>query len=232
MVRRIAIIPARGGSKRIPNKNIRDFLGKPIISYTLTAAKQSGLFDKIHVSTDCKKVIGAVTSLGFEIDFTRPDDLADDHTSIMPVIKYVINKYLMLGEQFDEIWLLMACAPMILSDDLIKASELFNKYNGKISVLSVIEYPAPIEWAFKMKSSGVLSPEHPGMFSKRSQDIEKKYYDAGAFVVFPFSEIMSVNELGTDDNFVGYILPKTRAIDIDDQNDWMIAEAMASNFLS
>ena len=138
----------------------------------------------------------------------------------------------MLGEQFDEIWLLMACAPMILSDDLIKASELFNKYNGKISVLSVIEYPAPIEWAFKMKSSGVLSPEHPGMFSKRSQDIEKKYYDAGAFVVFPFSEIMSVNELGTDDNFVGYILPKTRAIDIDDQNDWMIAEAMASNFLS
>jgi N-acylneuraminate cytidylyltransferase len=232
MVRRIAIIPARGGSKRIPDKNIRHFLGKPMISYILNTAEKSGLFDKIHVSTDSKKVIDVVKNFGFEIDFIRPDSLSDDHTSLMPVIKYVVKKYLSLGQHFDEIWLLMACAPLICPDDILKASELFDKYNGKASLLSITEYPAPIEWAFTKKISGELCPIQPGMFSKRSQDIEKKYYDAGAFVVFPVSEILSDNELGNDDNFVGYIIPKARAIDIDDENDWMIAEALASNFLT
>ena len=89
----LAIIPARGGSKRIPNKNIRNFCGKPIISYILDAAKKSGLFNTIHVSTDSKQIIKVVENLGFKIDFVRPSDLADDYTPIMPVLKFVVEEY-------------------------------------------------------------------------------------------------------------------------------------------
>ena len=90
MVKRIAIIPARGGSKRIPNKNIRDFCGKPMISYALEAARDSALFDCIHVSTDSKKIAEATQKEGFDVDFMRTAELSDDHTPTMPVLKYVL----------------------------------------------------------------------------------------------------------------------------------------------
>lgn len=231
MKKRIAIIPARGGSKRIPKKNIRNFFGKPMISYVLSAAKESKLFDKIHVSTESQEVVDVVSELGFDIDFMRPGNLSDDITSIMPVMKFVVNRYLSIGEEFDEVWLLMACAPFVKSDDFIAASALFDKHNGRLSVLSVAEYPVPIEWAFIKKPSDELCPVQEGMFLKRSQDIEKKYYDAGAFIAFPTSEILSVESNGSDQGFVGYVIPKSRAIDIDDEDDWLTAEGMASNIL-
>lgn len=119
----------------------------------------------------------------------------------------------------------------INSIDLLEASRLFDQHGGKFSVLSVAEYPAPVEWAFEKKNTGELCPVQPGMFSKRSQDIEKKYYDAGAFAVFSTPQILSINKNGSDDNFLGYELPKSRAIDIDDEDDWTIAEAMAIKVL-
>lgn len=226
MTRRLAIIPARGGSKRIPNKNIRDFCGKPMIAHILQVARASGQFDVIHVSTESEEIRETVEALGFGVDFKRPDELADDHTPIMPVLKYVTDTYAARGKLFDQAWLLMACAPLIDTRDLQEAAALFDRAGGCDPLLAVSEYPAPIEWAFKRSPDGRLDPVQAGMFAMRSQDLEKKYYDAGSFAVFPSATVRASTGAGSDAGFIGYILPKGKAIDIDDEEDWVMAEAM------
>ena len=226
MARRIAIIPARGGSKRIPNKNIRDFCGKPMISYALETARDSALFDCIHVSTDSKKIAEATLKEGFDVDFMRTAELSDDHTPIMPVLKYVLEQYIDRGKYFDEVVLIMACAPLIDANDLISASKVMNQYNGTKQVLAIAPFPVPVEWAFKFNDDGSLVPEQPGMFSVRSQDLGVKYYDAGIFCFMPVEHILSTDGAGSDDAYVGYKLPKSKAVDIDDQDDWLFAEAL------
>ena len=131
MTRRLAIIPARGGSKRIPRKNILDFCGKPMVGHILATAKKSELFTVIHVSTDDDEICKIVSNLGFSPDFKRSNDLADDTTPILPVLKQVTEKYLELGKSFDEVWLLMSCAPLIEPKDLQAAANLFKKFGGK-----------------------------------------------------------------------------------------------------
>lgn len=226
MTKRIAIIPARGGSKRIPNKNIREFCGKPMIAYILQTARDSGLFDAIHVSTDSAAIREAVERLGFHVDFMRPKELADDHTPIMPVLKFVAETYASRGQRFDQVWLLMACAPLMSASDLRQAAHLFEQAGAESPVLSVSEYPAPIEWAFTRAPDGQMTSVQPGMFAVRSQDLGKKYFDAGAFVAFPAQVVESSEGAGTDMGLVGYVLPKERAVDIDDEADWALAEAL------
>jgi len=226
MTRRLAIIPARGGSKRIQNKNIRDFCGKPMIAHILQAARASGQFDVIHVSTESAEIRATVEALGFRIDFNRPDALADDHTPIMPVLKYVADTYAARGEIFDQVWLLMACAPLIEVRDLKEAALLFDGSGAHDPLLAVAEYPAPIEWAFKRSADGRLEPVQTGMFAVRSQDLEKKYFDAGSFAAFPSASVRASKGAGSDAGFIGYVLPKGKAIDIDDKADWAMAEAM------
>ena len=226
MTRRIAIIPARSGSKRIPNKNIRDFCGRPMVKYVLDAAKKSGLFSKIHVSTESVQIADLVGDLGFPVDFLRSQDLADDHTPIMPVLKYVIREYDSLGLNFDEVWLLMACSPNMEADDLINASLLMNGVTTSTSLVSISEYPAPIEWAFSREPSGHLRSVQPGMFAHRSQDIEPRFYDTGTFAIFSSKTVMDSNGVNTETQYIGYILPKGSAIDIDTEIDWVAAEAI------
>jgi len=113
MIKRLAIIPARGGSKRIPNKNILEFCGKPIISYILEVVKNSNLFDVIHVSTDSEAIADVVAKLGFPVDFFRPSELADDYTPVMPVLKYVHDEYMKRGRVFDQVWSLMPTSPFM-----------------------------------------------------------------------------------------------------------------------
>jgi len=222
---RIAIIPARGGSKRIPQKNIRNFCGKPIISYPLAAARDSQLFGKIHVSTDSQDIVDVVNELGFNIDFLRPVDLADDFTPIMPVLKFVLEEYARAGEIFDEVWLLMPCAPLFSAWDLVEASGQYSAESKK-SLQCIVEYPVPIEWAYDRNEDKSLKPLNPGMFAVRSQDIPKKYYDAGAFYIFPYDTVLNSTGAGTDSGYLGFLLPKSKVIDIDDQDDWAIAEAL------
>lgn len=226
MTKRIAIIPARGGSKRILNKNIRDFCGKPMIAHILQTASESGLFDEIHVSTDSETICKTVERLGFNIKFMRPAELADDHTPIMPVLRYVTETYASCGRQFDQVWLLMACAPLVRSSDLQQAAQLFDQAGGASPVLSVSEYPVPIEWAFSRAADGKMAPVQPGMFAVRSQDLEKKYFDAGVFVVFPAQTVQKSEGAGSDTGFIGYVIPKGSAVDIDDDADWLLAEAL------
>ena len=225
-MKRLAIIPARNGSKRIPKKNIRDFCGSPMISHILNAAKKSKLFEVIHVSTESHEIKNVVEKLGFQVPFLRSEDLADDFTPILPVLKDAMENFASIGQSFDQIWLLMACSPLIDDSDLIKAAKLFEVKGGKNPVIGITEYPVPIEWAFVRSSNGHLNPVHSGMFAKRSQELEKKYFDAGAFAIFPFEKIQAAAGAGSDNEFIGYVISKDKAIDIDDEADWNFAEAM------
>jgi pseudaminic acid cytidylyltransferase len=225
-MKRLAIVPARGGSKRIPNKNVRDFCGKPMMCHVLQAAHESGLFEKIHVSTESAMIVDCAQSYGFPVDFMRSDSLADDHTPIMPVLKFVMQKYEEAGSVFDQIWILMACAPLVTAADLVGAEELFRKSAAKSPVLAVSEFQQPIEWALRREAEGRMVPLQPGMFSVRSQDLERRYFDAGAFAIYPPEVITSAPEAGSDSFFVGYVLPKGSAVDIDDAHDWALAEAL------
>ena len=223
-MKRLAIIPARAGSKRILNKNIKYFCGKPMIHYILNTANESKLFNKIHVSTESSNVASVCEEIGITTDFLRPKELADDMTPIMPVLKYTLKKYLDMGEKFDEVWLLMACSPLVQSNDLIKASKVFlRRENKSKSLIAVTEYPAPIEWAFESDKHNNLTPVQPGAFLIRSQDIAPKFYDTGTFTIFP-NDTVEVGENETDKNFISYILPRSSSIDIDTLDDWNFAE--------
>ena len=225
-MKRIVIIPARGGSKRIQKKNIKSFCGKPIISYPIKAIIESKLFDKIHVSTDDKKVVEVVNKLGVNVDFFRPKSLSDDFTTIVPVVKYVVGRYKKMNQNFNEVWVILPCSPLLKSSDLIEASSLFNKNKISNSLMSVTEYPVPVEWAFKKDNKGNLKPLNEGAFKIRSQDLEKKYYDAGMFYIYSEKHILNTDYNGSDTNIIPYVIDKGSAIDIDDNEDWIIAEKL------
>lgn len=225
-VNRLAIIPARGGSKRIWNKNIRDFCGKPMIAHVLEAARASGLFNTIHVSTESAAIAKVASELGFPPDFMRPSALADDHTPIMPVLKQVAQEYAQRNQTFDQIWLLMACAPLIDARDLVSSERLFSEAGGGDPVLAVSAFPVPIEWAFDRDPDGRLTSVQRGMFAKRSQDLGTKYFDAGSFAAFPAATVLAAEGAGSDSGFIGYVLPKGSSVDIDDEQDWALAEAI------
>jgi pseudaminic acid cytidylyltransferase len=225
-MKRIAIIPARSGSKRIIDKNIKSFCGKPIIAYTLEAVKNSNLFDVIHVSTDSKKIADLVISLGYSVDFLRPAKLSDDYTPIMPVLKWVLQEFRERGIIFDEVATIMPCAPFIESSDLISASKLLEDNQCRNPILAVAPYSAPIEWAFNIEDDSILNPVQPGMFSKRSQDLPSHYYDTGSFAFFSYDFVINSEGAGSDDFYRGQIIEKYKAIDIDDVEDWNYAEKL------
>ena len=194
--------------------------------HVLDAARESGLFDTIHVSTESSSIADIANAFGFPVDFMRPNSLADDHTPIMPVLKFVVDKYQQADHSFDQIWILMACAPLITANDLVGAEELFRGGGGRAPVLAVSEFQQPIEWALYRETDGRMVPLQPGMFSVRSQDLEKRYFDAGAFAIYSPEIIRSAPDAGSDSFFVGYVLPKGSAVDIDDAHDWALAEAL------
>jgi N-acylneuraminate cytidylyltransferase len=222
--RRLAIVPARGGSKRIPDKNIRPFAGRPMIAHILETAKRSALFETVHVSTESQRIAGVVESLGYKIEFLRPSALAEDQTPLMPVLRDTTEAFLARGKRFDEIWLLMVCAPLIEPNDLIGAAKLYEEKRGQWAVLPVATYPAPLEWAYERDVDGRLRPTEPGKFAVRSQDLGTKYYDTGTFCGFPARRVLESKGAGDDAGFVGYVLPRHKAIDIDTEEDWKFAE--------
>jgi pseudaminic acid cytidylyltransferase len=226
MSSRLAIVPARGGSKRIPDKNIRDFCGRPMIGHILKAADSSRLFDRIHVSTESRRIADVVQSLGHPIDFLRPAELADDYTPLMPVLRYVAETYAARGRRYDEIWLLMACSPLIEPADLVGASEFFLSSGGQRSVMTVAQYPAPVEWAYRRKDDGSLVPLQPQTLAVRSQDIEPTYFDTGSFYVHAASTVLQSEGAGDYSAYVGYPLARQKAIDIDNEEDLQLAKVI------
>ena len=224
MSSRLAVIPARGGSKRIKNKNIRDFAGRPMICHILQSAVDSELFRDIHVSTDSKLIRDEVNKLGPFASFERPSSLADDDQPIFSTLKYVLSRFHAKGMFFDEIWLLMACAALIEPEDLRLAAASYGQFGGGKNLLAVAPYPAPVEWAFDMDNENSLVPVTPDAFSMDSKQMRRRYYDAGAFAIFSQKSVVDTPDAGSDKNFFGFELDPLKAIDIDTEDDWRQAE--------
>lgn len=222
-MKRLAVVPARGGSRRILDKNVRHFCGRPMIGYILEAARASGLFDEIHVSTESDRVSAVATALGFRPGFPRPLALADDTTPLMPVLRFVLEEYGRRGRSFDQVALLYACAPLVEAEDLRGAAEMTDRVGADKVVIGVAEFPVPIEWAFKRDPNGRLAPVTPGMFQVRSQDLRAVYHDVGGFAFLPAARILS-DAPHDERDFYGYVLPRYKAVDIDDEEDWLLAE--------
>ncbi|MCF2524444.1 pseudaminic acid cytidylyltransferase [Bradyrhizobium sp. G127] len=221
---RIAIVPARGGSKRIPEKNIVDFLGAPLMSYSLKAAKKSGLFDIIHVSTDSRRIADVAAECGHPVDFMRAPELADDHTPLLPVLQWTLKQYGLRGRHFDSVCLLMPTAPLIDAGDLRQGAELFAKKGSKQTVIAVSRFIAPVQWAYYLDADGQLEALQPGMADVRSQDLPQAYFDSGTFVFIPASEVQAGR---IDGKMIAHEIPRYKAIDIDDMDDLRFAEIVA-----
>ena len=225
-LKRLLIVPARGGSKRIKNKNIKKFKNKPIIFYTIENALRSKLFNKIHISTDSKQIKKVVLKKSVKIDFMRPKSLSGDKTPLFDVYKFVVKEYEKRGVIFDEIWSIMPCAPNLNNKDLKNISNFYNKLKTKNPVLSVSKYKVPIEWAYKIDRSGKLTSLNKKLQLFRSQDIDHRYFDAGQFSIYPGNKILKLNFIKKNYFYIGYKLPVKKSVDIDDIEDWKLAERL------
>lgn len=218
----IAIIPARGGSKRIPRKNIKPFLGKPIIAYSIIAALESNLFDEVMVSTEDEEIAEIAIKYGAKIPFKRKLKNADDFATTIDVLFEVLEDYTKLGQIFDYGCCIYPTAPFSKSAQLTKGFELL--YKGKFdTVLPVLNFSFPIQRAFKLDDKGKATMFSPQYKNTRSQDLEKAYHDAGQFYWFNTKKIKLEKTLWTKNTGV-LLIPEMEAQDIDTPDDWHIAE--------
>ncbi|KGJ97010.1 pseudaminic acid cytidylyltransferase [Colwellia psychrerythraea] len=218
----IAIIPARGGSKRIPRKNIKDFCGKPMIAYSIEAAKKSGCFERIIVSTDDSEIASVAKQYGAEVPFTRPDNISDDYASTLDVIAHAITE-LNLPKN-TKICCIYATAPLISSDKLSEGLAIFNASRLDY-VFSATEFSYPIQRAFKLSTNGHVEMFQPEHFNSRSQDLEQAYHDAGQFYWGSVSSFLLKTPIFGDTS-KPIILPITQVKDIDTPDDWRLAEML------
>jgi pseudaminic acid cytidylyltransferase len=220
----IAIIPARGGSKRIPRKNIKEFCGKPMIAYAITAAKESGLFEHIVVSTDDEEIATIARTFGAETPFDRPKELANDYTATVPVIAHAIESCLALGWTFDQVCCIYPGVPFIQIDDLKGALTYINNRETDFS-FPITEFPSAIQRALKLLSNGKMQPFYSEFAFTRTQDLEPAYYDAGQFYWGKAEAWLTdpkIHSIG-----LGYAIPSWRVVDIDTPDDWERAEILA-----
>lgn len=219
----VAVIPARGGSKRIPDKNIRTFAGKPIIAYSIMAARESGCFDRVVVSTDSDEIAEVALKYGAEIPFLRPSEISDDHTPTIPVIRHAITALQRLGERPEIVACVYATAPFLRGDDLR------NAYNRLLKcasfVFGVTEYRFPIQRALRRSAEGNVSMFTPDHFATRSQDLEPAWHDAGQFYLAR-AETWLTEEVIFQSSSIGLALSPKRVQDIDTLADWEQAELM------
>lgn len=212
----LAIIPARGGSKRIPRKNIKDFLGKPIIAYSIQTAIDSALFDEIMVSTDDAEIAQIAKQFGASVPFMRNSCTADDHATLADVIDEVKASYLKLNKQFEYICCILPTAPLITCKILKKGHSILTE-NEVDSVRPVIRFSYPIQRALRL-NDGNVSMFYPEYQNTRSQDIEPAYHDAGQFYWMKFKTgLRGINKYGFE-------VLEIQAQDIDNEIDWSIAE--------
>ncbi len=223
---RLAIVPARSGSTRIKNKNIYPVNGKPMISFPLAAARESDLFDEIHVSTDSPEYARLVEDLGFSVPFLRSAEMSRNQSSVFDTQRWVIKEFEKRGKYFDEISLIYATAVLITAEDLRAAYEAFQKTDKANSMVAVATYPAPIERTLVKAEDGLtLNWIWPEKRLMHSQDCETGYFDAGAF-----THAMRHHLFNHQDDiplrYYGYNLPRWKVSDINDMEDLMVAEIL------
>jgi len=217
----VAIITARGGSKRIPLKNIKPFQGKPIIAYSIEAAISSGVFDEVMVSTDDPRIANVAKENGAVVPFMRSKDTSDDLSTTADVLSEVIKNYNDNGKKFMYACCMYPTAPFITKGKLINAFELLIKSEAD-SVIPVTKFSFPIWRSFKMEGNKI-SYNWPEFAPKRSQDLPLAYHDCGQFYFFRCNEFLKTGKLVTD-NTIGLEVPESEVQDIDNEEDWKIAE--------
>ena len=220
----IAIIPARGGSKRIPRKNIKDFLGKPMISYAIKAARDSGLFSRIIVSTEDQEIASVAESFGAEVPRLRPAELADDYTASGDVISSELKWLQSQGLNADYCCCIYATVPLLRSSDLIQCLNKM-KEEGKSWGYPLCGYPFPI-WRSCKIENGSPKPIWPENMPKRSQDLPEAYHDAGMFYWGTVEAWLTGKPSFWEDFTYPLIIPRHLVMDIDTPEDWHSAELM------
>jgi pseudaminic acid cytidylyltransferase len=213
---RVAIMPARGGSKRIPRKNIRDFEGRPMLAWPLAAALESGLFDRIVVSTDDEEVAAVARATGAETPFFRPAELADDHTGVLAVMRHAITA---LGAGIDYACLIYPTAPLLRAADLRAGYEALAACPDKAFALAVTSFAFPVQRAVRITADGSLDAMYPQFRLTRSQDLEPAYHDAGQFC---WGRAMAwlAGEAVFSPATLPVVVPRMLVQDIDTPEDW------------
>lgn len=212
----IAIIPARGGSKRIPRKNIKPFLGKPIIAYSIEAALSSKLFNEVMVSTDDPQIAEVAVRYGAKVPFMRSHKSANDFATLADVINEITEEYKKINRFFDFACCILPTCPLLTKEHLQEAFTVF--VEGKFdSLRPIVKFSYPIQRALTFKK-GKVEMIHPEHARTRSQDLEPAYHDSGQFYWFLYRKGLAGSNKGA------IIIPETRVQDIDTEEDWMLAE--------
>ena len=217
----IAIIPARGGSKRIPRKNIRNFLGKPIIAYSIEIALESGLFNEVMVSTDDIEIAEIAKKYGAKVPFFRSSNNSNDTATTFDVIEEVLTYYKMQDRNFDNLCCIYPCAPFCSTLNLTETYNLLLEKNFD-TVFPVIQYSTPIQRAFRVENDKIIMI-NPKFQDTRTQDLEHSYFDAGQFYWVQKARILT-NKIIYSNNSGCIVLDELNAHDIDNEIDWEIAE--------
>lgn len=217
----LCIIPARGGSKRIPRKNIKHFLGKPIIAYSIEAAINSQLFDEVMVSTDDKEISDIAQQYGAKIPFLRSHKNADDHASTVDVLIEVLEDYKSRGKDFDYTCCIYPTAPLTKVEDLKQGFDKLNQNNLDV-VFPAVKFSYPI-WRSLKKEKNKFKMLWPVYQQSRSQDLEDAYHDAGQWYWFKPDQLIKTKSL-FNENTSCLTLDETQVQDIDNETDWKLAE--------
>ena len=219
----LAIIPARGGSKRVPKKNIKDFFGKPLIAYSIEIALKSKLFDKVIVSTDDEEIAKVAKEYGASVPFIRPSELADDFSSSAEAVSHAIKTLQESGEVFDFVCTIYATAPLLQTEYLIEGYEKL-KNSDALNSFSVTSMPFPIQRTFKITDQNRCEMFTPEYYETRSQDLESAYQDAGQFY---WTKINSIKrDIMFSSQSIPIVLPRYLVQDIDTLEDFNRAELM------
>lgn len=221
---KLAVIPARGGSKRIPRKNINSFCGKPMIAWSIEAALQSACFDQIIVSTDDTEIAEVALQYGATVPFMRPVELSDDYTGTIPVISHAIGWFKAQGQQIDEVCCLYATAPFVRPEDIRRGLDTLTD-EGCDYAFSVTSYAFPIQRAIRINDESRVEMFNPEHFNTRSQDLEEAWHDAGQFY-WGQADAWASNKMIFSPDSVPVRLERHRVQDIDTPEDWLRAELM------
>lgn len=220
--KRIAVITARGGSKRIPHKNIKYFCGKPIISYAIKAAIECAMFEKIMVSTDDQDIAEIAIKYGAEVPFMRSNKNSDDFATTEDVIMEVVDEYDKRGIHYDIVCCLYPTAPFVNGEILRHAVNIMDDKNPAV-VIPVVQFSYPPQRSFVIDEEGFAKFKYPQYVKTRSQDLEKQYHDAGQFYIYNVEKLFDKKGV-IEDDFAPIILPEICVQDIDTYEDWDMAE--------
>ena len=215
----VCIIPARGGSKRIPRKNIKLFRGKPLLVWSIEKAIKSKCFTDVLVSTDDEEIANLAISSGANVPFLRPKELSDDFVGTLDVVKFSIKNF---NKTIKYVCCLYATAPMVLTNDLVKSYEEIKILNDDSLIFTATNFDYPIQRAFVLNSRNKASMIKKDFLFTRSQDLEKTFHDAGQFYWGKTTNWLKAKNM--IDNNKAYFLPRWRVQDIDEEEDWLRAE--------